>query len=162
METGLMISTAGVLTGPVSEVLTISVEKDPGEVETMQRPVHSIPQIVVPIGEPEEKLREIQNVTSITGLQAREEFVQMMGGNGSMMEKTNETEAYANKPGDIEKNMPVADSHNTSTTDNLQYIIVKVKASEPVELIRKLVVDTIKIPLSKASVYYRGNQVRYI
>ena len=34
METGLMISTAGVLTGPVSEVLTISVEKDPGEVET--------------------------------------------------------------------------------------------------------------------------------
>ena len=156
-----MISTAGVLTGPVSEVLTISVEKDPGEVETMQQPVHSIPQIVVPIGEPEEKLHEVQNVTSIPGLQAREEFVQMMGGNGNMMEKTNETETYANKPGDIEKNMPVADSHNTSSTDNLQYIIVKVKASESVELIRKLVVDTIKIPLNKASVYYRGNQVRY-
>lgn len=155
-EPGLMISTVGVLT-PVPDVLTISVDKEPGRVDSVQQPVHSIPpQIVVPVGEPEEKLQEVQ--TSMPGLETREELAQIMGGNGhNMIEKTNESDTFSHKPGDIEKNMEAANSHNTSNAEN--YIIVRVKASEPVELIRTLVANTIKVPLNKTSVYYRGNQI---
>lgn len=162
-ESGLMISTAGVLT-PVSEVLTISVDKDPGGVEPVQQSVPSVPQAGILVGEPETKLQE-ETVTSIPGITgAREELAQMIRGSSNVIESEKSSKSYetetSNKPGDIEKTMTLHDSQNGAPDENAQHIFVRVKASEPVELIKKLVADTIRVPLSKAGVYYRGIQVR--
>lgn len=157
-ESGLMLSTGGVLT-PVSQVLTISVDKDPNGIDINE----TLPQMVVRVGEPEEKLQE-ETVTTIPGLEAREELAQMMGENGSIIEsdknsKSYGAETFSNKPGDIEKTITLAESQNAIPAEQLQYVIVRVKASEPVELIKKLVADTVQIPVNKASVFYRGIQV---
>lgn len=150
----LLLSATGVLT-PVSQVLTIAVDKDSDEVETLPQSVQHDPQISVTVGVPEVKVEE--SVTSLPELGDREQLTTMLADNGKSL-KTFETETFTTKAN--EKTITaLAESQSAMAADNLQYVIVRVKASEPVGLVRKLVADSINVPLNKSAVFYRDVQV---
>jgi hypothetical protein len=131
----LLLSATDVLT-PVSQVLTIAVDKDSDEA-----------QIEVPVGEPNGKIQE-ESVSTL----ADDQLATMLADKGLV------TETFSTKP--IEKTITaLAESQSTMAVDNLQYVIVRVKASEPVGLVRKLVADSIHVPEETSTVFYRDMQV---
>ena len=138
----LLLSATGVLT-PVSQVLTIAVDKDSEEVETLPQ---TEAQIEVPVGEPEGKLAEESVDEQLATILA---------------DKALATASFSNKP--IEKTITaLAESQNAMALDNLQYVIVRVKASETVGMVRKLVADSIHVPVETSTVFYSDMQVSEI
>ena len=145
----LLLSATGVLT-PVSQVLTIAVDKDSDDVETLPQTVQDETQIDVPVGEPEEKLQE-EPVTTLPD----EQLTTILAENKALGADT-----FSSKP--IEKTITaLAESQGSMAVDNVQYVIVRVKASEPVGLVRKLVADSIHIPVETSSVFHRDLQVSF-
>ena len=139
----LLLSATGVLT-PVSQVLTIAVDKDSDEVETLPQ---AETQIEVRVGEPEEKLQE-ESVPTLP----EEQLTTILAG------KSLATETFSTKP--IDRTMSaLAESQSAMAADNVQFVIVRVKASEPVGLVRKLVADSIHVPVETCIVFYRDLQV---
>jgi hypothetical protein len=139
----LLLSATGVL-APVSQVLTIAVDKHSEEVETLPQ---TEAQIEVPVGETEGKIQVEQSVDDQIATILADKGL----GAGS----------FSNKP--IEKTISaLAESQNTMAIDNLQYVIVRVKASETVGMVRKLVADSIHVPVETSTVFYRDIQVSEI
>lgn len=143
----LLLSATGVLT-PVSQVLTIAVDKDSDDVDTLPPTEQGGTQIEVPVGEPEEKL-QVQSVTTLPD----EQLTTILTAN----DKDLGTQTFSTKS--IEKTIPTYEESQCAITDNLQYVIVRVKASEPVGLIRKLIADSIHVPVETSTVFYRDHQV---
>lgn len=138
----LLLSATGVL---APQVLTIAVDKDSNEVETLSAQDET--QIEVPVGEPEEKLHE-ECVATLP----QDQLATILA------DKTLVTETLSSKP--IEKTITsLAESQASMAVENFQYVIVRVKASEPVGLVRKLVADSIHVPVEICSVFYRDLQV---
>ena len=147
----LLLSATGVLT-PVSQVLTIAVDKDSDEIETLPATVQEEDQIEVAVGEPGRKLQE-ETVPSLP----EEQLSTILAEN----EKNLATESYSNKS--IDKTITaLAESQSPLPADNLQYVIVRVKSSEPVGLVRKLVADSIHVPVETSTVFYRDIQVSFL
>ena len=146
----LLLSATGVLT-PVSQVLTIAVDKDSDDVETLPQTVQDETQIDVPVGEPEEKLQE-EPVTTLPD----EQLTTILAENNKALG----ADTFSSKP--IEKTITaLAESQGSMAVDNVQYVIVRVKASEPVGLVRKLVADSIHIPVETSTVFHRDLQVSF-
>ena len=141
-NSNLLISNTDVLT-PVSDVLTISIDKDSsGGTET--KPSTAISQLVVTADEPQTKE---ETVTTMSALGAREELAQLMAGGENVSGNEKATKQY------------VGQTESVTAPEQPQFVIVRVKASEPTELVRKLVADSIQVPLRKTNIYYRGTQV---
>ncbi|XP_028401584.1 uncharacterized protein LOC114524640 [Dendronephthya gigantea] len=144
----LLLSATGVLT-PVSQVLTIAVDKDSSEVDTLPPTEQDGTQIEVPVGEPEEKLQ----VQSVTTLPDEQTLTTILTAN----DKELGTQTFSTKS--IEKTIPAYEESQCGIAENLQYVIVRVKASEPVGLIRKLISDSIHVPVETSTVFYRDHQM---
>ena len=135
----LLLSATEVLT-PVSQVLTIAVDKDSEEVETLPQ---TEARIDIPVGEPEGKLPEESVDEQLATILA---------------DKALGTGSFSNKP--IEKTITaLAESQHAMALDNLQYVIVRVKATETVGMVRKLVADSIHVPVETTTVFYRDLQM---
>ena len=144
----LLLSATGVLT-PVSQVLTIAVDKDSDDVETLPQTVQEETQIDVPVGVPDEKIQD-DPVTTLPDEQLTNILAES--------DKALGADTFSTKP--IEKTITaLAESQSSMAVDNIQYVIVRVKASEPVGLVKKLVADSIHVPVETSTVFHRDLQV---
>jgi hypothetical protein len=107
---------------PVSQVLTIAVDKDSDEIETLLQPET---RTEVRVGEPEEKLQE-ESVATLPD----EQLTTILAG------KSLATETFSTKS--IDRTIPaLAESHSACmAADNEQFVV---KASERVGHVRKFV-----------------------
>ena len=106
---------------PVTQVLTIAVDKDSDEIETLLQPET---RTEVRVGEPEEKLQE-ESVATLPD----EQLTTILAG------KSLATETFSTKS--IDRTIPaLAESHSAMAADNEQFVV---KASELVEHVRKFV-----------------------
>ena len=145
----LLLSATGVLT-PVSQVLTIPVEKDPEEEGGLPPNVEEETQIEVAVGEPEQKLSE-ESVSSLP--------VDPL--TSILDEKSLTPETFETKP-DEKAITGFAESQTTLAAENVQFVIVRVKASELIGTIRKLVADSIHVPLETCFMFYHEIEVSKI
>lgn len=145
----LLLSATGVLT-PVSQVLTIPVEKDTEE-GGLPPNVEEETQIEVAVGEPEQKLPE----DSVSGLPVQDPLTSMLD------EKSLTPETFETKP-DEKAITGFAESQTTLAAENLQFVIVRVKASELIGTIRKLVADSIHVPLETCFMFHHEIEVSKI